>query len=225
MTRLQLTGALAAGLVGTTLVVSAAPAQRLAPPPGWRWVLDSPATLADQPVNPLLAPDTLWRFVALPTGWQVTTGPGVLLFPADQPADTAYTLETTLEVLPNSSDDEFGFVLEGSAADSSYTAFLLRPDGTYAVVQRRDTAQTFLIPWSHHQSVASERRGNPLVRNLMRLRMTRSAVSFAVNGVEIATLPRGSLTASGRVGLRFGHDLDVRVSGLNLTYQLMAPGR
>jgi hypothetical protein len=216
--------ATAAALIGGAAPLAA---QRLGPPPGWRWVLDAPARLADQPLDPLAAPDTLWRFVSVPSGWEVTTGPGVLLFPADQPGDTGYVLEAEVVLLPNSGTDELGLVLEGAAGsgDSAYTAFLVKPDGSVAVVERRDTTTAYLMPWTPHRAVAAPGADHPLVRNLLRLRVTKSALSFAVNGVEITSLPRGNLTASGRVGFRFGHDLNVRVSSLNLTYQLLPSRR
>ncbi len=214
-------------LAALVLAAPALAAQRLAPPPGWRWVLDAPARLAEQPLDPLQAPDTLWRFVTVPAGWEVTTGPGVLLYPAEQPVDTGYVIETELELLPNSGSDELGVFIEGAAGpeDTAYTAFLVRPDGSVAVVERRDSTSTFLVPWTRHRALAAPGGSNPLMRSLLRLRVTKNALSFAVNGVEIATLPRGNLTASGRVGLRLGHDLNVRVSSLNLTYQLRPPGR
>ncbi|MDH3198781.1 MAG: hypothetical protein OEO21_11130, partial [Candidatus Krumholzibacteria bacterium] len=201
-------------------------AQHLPPPRAWRWTLDAPARLTDRPLDPT-ASDTLWRFISVPTGWQITTGPGVLLYPAEQPSDTNYVVETEITVLPGSSDDELGLFVAGTAAngDSTYTAFLVRPDGAFAVVRRTDTTSTYLVPWSRHPAVAARVSENRLVRQLMRLRVTRSTLALAVNGVEIATLPRGSLSASGRVGLRLGGDLDVRVSSLKLTYQFAPSSR
>lgn len=200
-------------------------AQRLAAPPGWAWALDAPARLTDRPFDPATAPDTLWRFVSMPVGWQVTTGPGVLLYPADQPADSGYVVESELAILPTSGVGEVGlFVAGAEGSDSTYVAFVTRVDGSFAVVRRSDTATTYLVPWSRHAAVPARAQDHGLVRQLMRLRVTRTAVTFAVNGIEIATLPRGSLSASGRVGLRLGQDLDVRISTLNLTYQL-APFR
>ena len=66
---------------------------QLTTPTNWKWRQDAPAPLA---AGSKMEPGS-WVFVQMPPGWHVTTGPGVLLYPATNgEVDGNFTLEAEI---------------------------------------------------------------------------------------------------------------------------------
>ena len=200
---------------------AAAVAAQLKTPVDWRWRLDSPATL----VTGQDVPDRGWRFVGMPPGWHVTTGPGVLLFPAARTALTPnFFLEATTFLFPGDSPEEFGIFVGGGNLDAAqspeYTAFVIRRDGQAAIVRRTTAAVTPLVDWFSHEAVVPHRGGEDAVKNVLRVEADAAAVSLVVNGARVAKVARTEIRSDGAFGFRVGSNINIHISTLDMTMRL-----
>ncbi|HET7218166.1 MAG TPA: hypothetical protein VFJ02_08955, partial [Vicinamibacterales bacterium] len=100
-------------------------AARQSAPSEWRWRQDSAAPLAG---GSKMEPGS-WVFVQMPPGWHVTTGPGVLLYPATH-GDVSgnFAVEADVFLFPGDSTEEYGVFVGGANIDgpqpAEYTAFV-----------------------------------------------------------------------------------------------------
>lgn len=173
-------------------------------------------------------PDGSWRFVGMPPGWHVTTGPGVLLFPAQAPAlSDRFSLEAEIFLFAGESREPFGIFLGGRDVDSTgpaqYTAFVIRRDGRAAVLSYGAAGVQPIVDWQPHEAIVPHAgRGNP-VKNVLRVDVEPKEIALRVNGAAVATAPRGGLGTSGTFGLRIGSGVNLHVSTLDITMRLAPP--
>jgi hypothetical protein len=194
---------------------------QLTTPTDWKWRQDSPAPLA---AGLKMEPGS-WAFVQMPPGWHVTTGPGVLLYPAaDGDIGGNFSLEAEVFLFRGESADEYGVFLGGqdieTSASPDYSAFVLRRDGQAAVLRRRAGQTTPLAAWQRHEAVVPGKPGDEPVKNVIKIEVDPVAATLWVNGVKVAAVPRADLRADGRVGFRVGKDMNLHISSLNLTRRL-----
>jgi hypothetical protein len=200
-----------------------AAAQELQTPSEWRWIADAPARL----VTTQEVADSAWRFVAMPPGWHVTTGPGVLLFHPGYEGRERFTLEAELFLFPGESQAEYGVFVGGLRLDDpgrQYTAFVLRRDGAAAVVGRSGAGERVLLPWRVNEAVVPH-TGSGTAKNVITLHVEPAAVRFVVNGGEVGTLPHDALATGGGIGFRIGTGVNLHASRLDLTHHLAPPGK
>ncbi len=197
-------------------------AAQLTTPTDWQWRLDSPATL----VTGQDVPERSWRFVRMPPGWHVTTGPGVLLYPTEAPQLTQhFSLEATIFLFPGDSREEYGVFLGGQEIDSQrppeYTAFVLRRDGQAAVLKRAAADLTPIVAWQAHEAIVPHKGGGEdPVKNVVRVEVGPSAVQMSVNGTAVAKVPRADVRTEGRIGFRIGSGVNLHISSLDVTTRL-----
>jgi len=197
-------------------------AQGLPIPPTWRWVTDEPARVVNTPA----VPDSAFRFVMMAPGWHVTMGPGGVLFDPRYFVEGGYVLESEVFLFPDSGQGQYGFFVGGTdleGAGSRYVAFVLRGDGSVAAWEQRGGNRRVLSDW---QPAGAVRPGEPngVVRNLIRLVVTRQEAVFKANGLDVLILPRGDLGLEGQFGFRIGRGTNLHASTLNVTSRL-APAR
>lgn len=214
-----------AAVVAAAAFALPAAAQSLAPPPDWIAITESPAR--NEPSQSMSGlPDSVYRFVMMPPGYHVTTGPGMLLYHPAYRADSIFTVEAEVFLFPGSSDEEYGVFLGGadlgSADGRRYTAFVLRRDGSAAVLRRSGAAVTPLVAWARHDSIAPH-TGSGVVKNVLRVAAERGNVVFTVNGAEVARVPRDSVAANGHFGYRVGRGVNLHATTLDLTLRLAPP--
>ncbi len=214
----------AVSLAMVCAVPASAPAQDVVPA-GWQWVADIPARPAAGQANAGL-PDSLFRFERMPPGYHVTTGPGLLLYNPAYHADSMYAVEAEIFLFPGQSQEEYGVFLGGTGMDGdgrSYTVFVVRRDGSFAVVRRAGTRTQVVVPWTAHDSVVAQPEGKEVIKNVLRVTVDPAVVIFAANGAELAVLPRGHVGTSGQFGFRIGSDVNLHASRLDLTLRLAPP--
>lgn len=194
---------------------------QLTTPTDWKWRQDSPAPLA---AGMKMEPGS-WAFVQMPPGWHVTTGPGVLLYPAAQ-GDIGgnFSLEAEVYLFPGESAEEYGVFLGGqdieTSASPDYSAFVLRRDG-HAAVLRRGAGQTAaLAAWQRHEAIVPGKAGDEPVKNVLKIDVDPATATLWVNGAKVLTVPRADLRAEGRVGFRVGKDMNLHITSLNVTRKL-----
>lgn len=206
-------------IVPLVLAFVAAPvAAQLQTPPDWRYALDEPARLVVESA----VPDSAWRFVAMPPGWHVTTGPGARLYRPGHAADGHFSLETTVYLFPDPSDAGFGLFLGAEVDDAGVpreqVAFLLRRDGLASVTRHDPDGPAPLVPWVRADSAAAHEGG--VVKYRLGVTADPHEVSFRVNDHPVATLARAVAPVDGVFGLRVGPGLNVHVGALDLTHHL-----
>jgi hypothetical protein len=208
-------------VIGAVLAATPMGAQ-LKTPSDWQWRLDSPASL----VTGEDMPDKSWRFVGMPPGWHITTGPGVLLYPTTTPSLTPnFTVEATIFLFPGKSTEEFGIFLGGQEIDSEkppeYTAFVLRRDGQAAVLKRSSAGLTPVVNWQAHAAIVPHPgSGDDPVKNVVRVDADRATVQLLVNGTSVAKVPRADVRTDGRIGFRIGSGVNLHISTLDVTTRL-----
>lgn len=214
-------------LVLTIVVLGAgtgAASAQLTTPGDWRWRQDTPSTL----VQGQDVPAGAWRFVGMPPGWHITTGPGVLLFPAaDGTVSGNYALEAEVFLFPGESQEEYGIFIGGDKLDvaepADYTAFVLRRDGHAAVLSRQAGKTVSAAEWARHEAVVPGAAGDDPVKNVLRVEIDAANATLTVNGTTVVTVPRQRLRTDGCFGFRVGKDMNLHVSTLDLTRRLAPP--
>lgn len=188
---------------------------------GWTGRIDPQAAKAGRSISEA-------KFVAMGTGFHVTSGPAAIYW---NPANTAkgnYTITSTFTQTKAAAHPEaYGIFLAGTnleAANQGYLYFVIRQDGKYLINHRaNDSTVHKIIDWTANPAVkAIDASGK--ATNTLSVVVGAEKLSFLVNGVEVNSLPRSTVDAagphsgtSGIVGVRVNHNLDVHVDGLSIT--------
>jgi hypothetical protein len=210
-------------LVAFVTVLQPAGALQLTPSPTWKWVTDRPA---QQVSTPDKVPDSAFTFVRMPPGWHITMGPGGVLFDPRYFAEGQFTLESEVFHFPNSSNGEYGFFVGGTDLEGGgarYVSFALRGDGSAAAWERRAGETQMLSEWRGAEAVIST-DGKGMVRNLMRLVVTKKEAILRANGLDVLILPREAIPLDGQFGFRVGQGVNLHITTLDATHRL-APTR
>lgn len=189
-------------------------------PPGWRWALDKPAKLLN---GGRFAPtDSLFEFVHMAPGWHVTMGPGAALFDPRERAEGRFVVTGELILFPNASNGEYGVFIGGKGlegADKQWFAFVVRRDGSAAVMHRAGAETHMVMPWTAHAAV-KPRPDGASVTNVVQVRAEPDSVRFLVNGERITALPRAGLDVEGPFGFRIGEGVNLHATNLDVTRRL-----
>lgn len=197
---------------------------QLKPPEHWIVAHDSTGPV---PIGDAASDSTVW-FVSMAPGWHVTTGPASILFDPRRIADGRYDVEFEFHLFPKSSNNEAGLFIGGAfprGPNRAYTAFVIRADGSVAVVRRvgalhsLSTRETFLHPWTPMPAVAKP-VGDETGRNTLRVAMDSAGVHFSVNGTPVRSWKHGELQVIGAYGIRMGRDVNVHVTRLDVLQRL-----
>lgn len=197
-------------------------AQGLTTPGDWRWRLERPAQL----VTGQDVPDSAWRFVGMPPGFHITTGPGVVLFNPGERATGRYSLSADFVLFPNPTDSPFGLVLGGadlSSASAGHLAVQLRRDGAVRVLRAGGGAEQVLAPWKVHSAIRAH-AGSGTVTNRLRVAVGADSLRVFVNDSAVSAVPGAGLVTDGQFGLQIGEKLNFHITTLDHIRHL-APAR
>jgi hypothetical protein len=214
--------ALLAALFTVAILAEDGGSQGLTTPADWRWRLDRPATL----VTGEDVPDTSWRFVGMPPGWHVTTGPGVVLFHPDEQATGRYSLSADFVLFPNPSESPFGLVLGAAdlrSATADHLAVQLRRDGAVRVLAVVGGREQVLSAWRIHSAIRVH-PGTGVVTNRLRVSVAPDSIRAFVNDSVVAAVGRDGLRADGQFGLQIGERMNFHITILDHIRHL-APAR
>jgi hypothetical protein len=197
-------------------------AQQLTVPDGWKWRLDAPARLVTEDA----VPDSAWRFVGMPPGWHVTTGPGALLFHTSATASGRFTLQAEFALFPDPPDTGYGIFLGGRNLDGGspgYLAVVLRRDGQVSLTRRDGATEATVQAWTAHPAIKPH-PGRGVVSNRLRVTVAGDSLRVSVNDSPVFSTARTGLEIDGAFGLRVGKGINLHVTSLDHTRHL-APAR
>jgi hypothetical protein len=208
----------AAIVMAALTAVAPGAGQGLKTPGDWKWIPDTPAKVID---TGEAKPDAMF-FVAMPPGWHITQGPGALLYQPDYQGRGNFAVEAEMFLFPDSSTEEYGVFLGGKALDAAagraYLAFVGRRDGQAAVLERKATGVVPVFNWA--ASAVAPQKGPDAVKNVFKVEVGTSELTFSANGTVVTKLPRASVAVDGALGLRVGKGINIHVSRLDLTHRL-----
>lgn len=198
-------------------VLAAAPAlSAQAAPPGWRVALDGGQ-----------AADSTVTFQTMAPGWHLTMGPGGVVYDPRHSASGRFSVEAEIFLFPGTSSEGYGIFVGGTAADDgqpAFTAFLLRRDGSAAVIRVDESGRTIYSAWQQHDAITPGAAEEP-VRNVLRVDAERDSVRFRVNDSLVATVSRNEVPVDGAFGFRVGQGINLHASTLSVSTHLAEPRR
>lgn len=198
----------------------AAPTAAPITPPGWRWLTDAPAQ--PQRGGPGGVTPTTFEFSPMAPGWHVTMGPGALLYPGDGSLSGRFALEAVMILFPEPTEAEYGVFVGGSALEGArarWTAFVVRGDGSAAVLQHAAGRTQELLAWTKRAAVVARgESGN--ARNVIRVRAEPDSVRFLVNEIVVHSWPRSALSIDGQYGMRIGRGVNIHITNVDVTRRL-----
>jgi hypothetical protein len=164
-------------------------------------------------------------FVEMPPGWHVRTGPSTILWDATNVASGNFRVEVDVYLFdPGTRREPFGILVGGRRLDGpepEYLSFVVREGGEYAVGRQRGGGTQTLIGWTRHPAIVSWRdrpRDETTAHNVLAVEAVPDEVRFFANDREIVALVRSALPPmDGVVGIRVSEDLELHVSGLEIT--------
>jgi hypothetical protein len=215
----------AAALVALAVAPAMARAQQPAAPTGsegWKWALDRPARMTTG--GKAIGTDSLFEFSLMAPGWHVTMGPGAVLYDARETADHRFVVTAEMILFPDASmDGEYGIFVGGRELDAAATkqwyAFVVRGDGSAAVMHRAGPETHMVFPWTKFAGV-KPRPDGATATNALQLRAEPDSIRFFVNGERITAFARAALDVNGPFGLRVGRGVNLHITNLDLTRRL-----
>lgn len=197
-------------------VLATAPAALAAQaaPAGWRVALDGGAT-----------PDSTVHFQTMAPGWHLTMGPGGVVYDPRHSASGRFSVKAEIFLFPGTSDEGYGVFVGGTAVEDgqpAFTAFVLRRDGSAAVIRSDESGRTVYSPWQQHDAITPGAAGEP-VRNALRVDAERDSVHFRVNDSLVATVARNEVPVDGAFGFRVGQGINLHASTLSMSTHLAEP--
>lgn len=187
-------------------------------PLGWEVRLDQPKegvkVGADSETSDIF-------FVTMTPGWHITTGPRAIFYHPASVASGSFAATAGVYLFPPGERNEaFGIFVGGRNLDSSeqeYVYFLIRRTGEFLIKRRNGESTEILHDWTRHEAVkpyTADTEGT--LHNVLQVDAGDEAVSFLVNGDQVAQLPRSGLHVDGIVGLRVNHALNLHVDELSV---------
>jgi hypothetical protein len=177
-------------------------------PPGWSVRLDSGGT----------KPDGV-SVVPMGGGLHVKSGPAGIYYRSADTKSGGYEVHASFnQVEPSGHPEAYGLFLGGSnlaGPTQKYTYFLVRQDGMF-MISRRDGAKVNpVVAWTANAAV---KKTDASIKgtNMLSIVVAPDKTRFLVNGTEVNSQPTSSIDASGIVGMRINHNLNVHVDGFGV---------
>jgi hypothetical protein len=160
-------------------------------------------------------------FVNMTPGWHITTGPaGIYYHPANTASDE-YEISTVFHFFnPGERNREaYGIFLGGENLDNdnqAYLYFLIRNTGEFLIKKRISSETEVIKNWTTSDSINIYTGGNEdsSVKNTLHVTVSKSDITFHINGTEIATVPTDSYSTDGLYGFRVNHSINLHISDL-----------
>ena len=155
------------------------------------------------------------RYATAGEGWEVTTGPAHIVFAAKDSATGQYTASASFEQIEAPRHPEaYGIFVGGRGLDGdgrSYTYFIVRGTGEFAIKTRNGARVDNVVDWRAHPAVAKQDSAGRATYRLA-VRSGTDSVRFLVGDQQVHAVRAGTVPTNGVAGLRINHNLHVRTS-------------
>lgn len=157
------------------------------------------------------------------SGFQVNTGPAVVVWRDGQEASGEYTLSATFTLQePSSHPNYYGLVYGAGAMEGerqNYLYFLIAQNGTYIVKHRAGNETVHDIQGRTPHDAIRTPGGDGTSVNDLQVRVGSDQTEFVVNGTVVFTAPKQGMAGrtDGTYGVRVNHVIPgVLVEGLGV---------
>ncbi len=134
-----------------------------------------------------------------------------------------FSVEAEALLFPGQSSAVCGIFFGGSELarpdNRSYSAILVRHDGSVSVISQRGTNVTTHRAWAPDTAVRVQ-RGDSTARNAVRADVGRDSITVRINGARVAAFDRATLPVDGALGFRVGRGVNLHAIRLDVTYRL-----
>lgn len=182
--------------------------------PGWQMRVDPRAGSSAAP-----------KFVAMGSGWHVTSGSRAIYWRAGDVAKGNYKVDATftLSKAPGHAES-YGIVFAGrdlTTPKQNYMYFTLGGNGTYLIKHRAGDADSeihTIQDWTASDAIAKADASGKSTDKLSVV-VGAQKVQYMINGKEVYSMDRANIPggADGIAGIRVSHNLDVHISDFKIT--------
>ncbi len=203
-------------LMAALVLATTAPLAAQAPD-GWQMRLDRSTSATD----PDDVPEVTVTSAA--NGFQVATGPAVVMWNPANTAEGAYTIRGTFRMLePSGHTNYYGLVYGGGDLDSSsqnYLYFLVGQNGSYILKHRANDDVVHDIMGRTMDEAVAMPDDNGQSTNDLEVRVGADEIEYVINGTVVHTTPNSGMAGltDGIWGVRVNHQLPaIVVEGLEV---------
>lgn len=162
------------------------------------------------------------KFVAMGSGFHVTSGPAALYYSSKDEYVGSYTLSGTFRQTKAPTHPEgYGLFLGGSKVDTpdqQYMYFLVRGDGKYFVAHRAGSEVHKIVDWTESAAIKKQDDAG-VATNVLTAQATADSVLLSINGQRVQSFAKSALhgfNTDGQTGIRVNHNLDVHLSDFGI---------
>ena len=179
-------------------------------PAGWFGRADGKAKVEDA------------KFVAMGSGWHVTSGPAAIYWNDKSTAKGPFTASVKIRQTKNPTHPEgYGIFLMGhdlSTDKQNYAYFLVRGDGKFMVNHRAGADIHKIVEWKDDAAVNKADAAGAATNTLTVDATKPDSLRLLVNGKQVGAIEGSHLGGTdGIVGVRVNHNLDVHISDFVIT--------
>jgi len=179
-------------------------------PSNWQIRFDRPDT-----------PETEVTFVSMEPGFHITTGPAGIYFNPSNAATGNYRVESTIHLFDTGgrNREAFGIFVGGTdlnGGSQAYTYFLIRNDGHFLIKARSGAETRTIVDWMAFEGIDVHPGGDGTADNTLAIEVVGDAVTFYINGEEMASFPTAAMQTSGVAGIRVNHSLNIHVRSFSV---------
>jgi hypothetical protein len=187
-------------------------------PAGWMVRFDPPR--GNQPMPPM----TAVKFVAMGSGYHVTSGPAALYYNTKDEASGQYSVTATFKQAKSMQHEAFGLFIGGKNLQDStqnYVYFVIKPfDGTVRIAHRASNGRPVdIVAETPNAPEATINRDSPTdgsATNTLLVHVAKDTVHFLINGKLFRAVAKSQLdggSTDGQAGLRINHNIDMHIDG------------
>jgi hypothetical protein len=162
------------------------------------------------------------KFVAMGSGFHVTTGPAAVYWNAKNTTSGPFTATASLtQTKAPTHPEAYGIIFMGKGLDTpqqSYAYFIVRQDGKFMINHRAGAEVHKIVPWTDNAAVHKADAAGKATNVLTVDASKPDSIRLLVNGTQVHALGGNHFGSTGGiVGLRVNHNLDVHVGEFTVT--------
>ena len=157
------------------------------------------------------------KFVAMGSGYHVTSGPAAIYWNPKDAAKGNFTVSASFtQTKAPMHPEAYGLFVGGqnlNDSTQSYLYFETRGDGKYLVNHRAGNEVHKIVDWTDTDAT-NKADANGKATNELAIRVSADSVDFLANGKLVKALSKAEMhnfVSDGQTGIRVNHNLDVHV--------------